>query len=156
MPVKNGTCFQHLKAGERSDSGGLFMRVTKTGSKLWRYACNFDSKQKVLALGQYPVTPLADARIKRDDARKRLAEGIDAFINRKETLWMDTVLTTGVFVAQNLRNCPSMGTLFGYMQDAIPHDSGALHFDPHRPKENFLSKSDQFCTNCIPDQLGGR
>ena len=24
------------------------------------------------------------------------------------------------------------------------------------PKENFLSKSDQFCTNCIPDQLGGR
>jgi len=37
-PVKNDTYFQHLKAGEkdykRSDSGGLFMRVTKTGSKL--------------------------------------------------------------------------------------------------------------------------
>jgi LuxR family transcriptional activator of conjugal transfer of Ti plasmids len=41
MPVKNDTYFRHLKAGEkdykRSDSGGLFMLVTKTGSKLWRY-----------------------------------------------------------------------------------------------------------------------
>ena len=68
MPVKNDTYFRHLKAGEkdykRSDSGGLFMLVTTTGSKLWRYAYNFDSKQKLLALGQYPVTSLADARIK--------------------------------------------------------------------------------------------
>jgi hypothetical protein len=80
MPVK--------KAGEkdykRSDSGGLFMLVTKTGSKLWRYAYNFDSKQKLLALGQYPVTSLADARVKRDDAKKLLAEGIDPSVNRKE------------------------------------------------------------------------
>ena len=47
MPVKNDTYFRHLKADEkdykRSDSGGLFMLVTKTGSKLWRYAYNFDS-----------------------------------------------------------------------------------------------------------------
>ena len=87
MPVKNDTYFRHLKAGEkdykRSDSGA-FMLVTKTGSKLWRYAYNFDSKQKLLALGQYPVTSLADARIKRDDAKKLLAEGIDPSINRKE------------------------------------------------------------------------
>src|SRR5882724_4348969 len=88
MPVKNDTYFRHLKAGEkdykRSDSGGLFMLVTRTGSKLWRYAYNFDSKQKLLALGQYPVTSLADARIKRDDAKKLLAEGIDPSVNRKE------------------------------------------------------------------------
>lgn len=88
MPVKNDTYFRHLKAGEkdykRSDGGGLFMLVTKTGSKLWRYAYNFDSKQKLLALGQYPVTSLADARIKRDDAKKLLAEGIDPSVNRKD------------------------------------------------------------------------
>lgn len=56
MPVKNDAYFRHPKAGEkdykRSDSGGLFMLVTKTGSKLWRYAYNFDSRQKLLALGQ--------------------------------------------------------------------------------------------------------
>ena len=68
----------------RSDSGGLFMLVTKTGSKLRRCAYSFDAKQKLLALGQYPVTSLADARIKRDDAKGLLAEGIDFSINRKE------------------------------------------------------------------------
>jgi len=86
MPVKNDTYFRHLKAGEkdykRSDSGGLFMLVTKTGSKLWRYAYNFDSKQKLLALGQYPITSLADARIKRDDAKKLYSQssGLAAFL----------------------------------------------------------------------------
>ena len=47
MPIKNDSYFRHLKAGEkdykRSDSGGLFMLVTKTGSKLWRYAYSFDA-----------------------------------------------------------------------------------------------------------------
>ncbi|WP_235977123.1 Arm DNA-binding domain-containing protein [Bradyrhizobium archetypum] len=60
------------------------MLVTKTGSKLWRYAYNFASKQKLLALGPYPVTSLADAHIKRDNAKKLLSEGIDPSVNRKE------------------------------------------------------------------------
>jgi len=29
--------------------------VTKTGSKLGRYAYNFDAKQKLLAIGQHPA-----------------------------------------------------------------------------------------------------
>jgi hypothetical protein len=88
MQVKNDTYFRHLKASEkdykRSDTGGLFMLVTTTGSKLWRFGYRFDAKQKLLALGQYPVTSLADARIKRDDAKKLLAEGIDPSADRKE------------------------------------------------------------------------
>ena len=88
MPAKNDTYFRHLKPGEKdyklSDSGGLFMLVTKNGSKLWRFGYRFDTKQKLLALGQYPVTSLADARIKRDAAKKLLAEGIDPSVERKE------------------------------------------------------------------------
>jgi hypothetical protein len=80
--------FSSLEPGEkdykRSDSGGLFMLVTTTGSKLWRFGYRFDATQKLLALGQYPVTSLADARIKRDDAKKLLAEGIDPSADRKE------------------------------------------------------------------------
>jgi hypothetical protein len=87
MPVKNDTYFRHLKAGEkdykRSDSGGLFMLVTKTGSKLWRYAYSFDGKQKLLALGQYPIVSLADARARRDDAKKLLGDGVDPSVERK-------------------------------------------------------------------------
>jgi integrase len=87
MPIKNDSYFRHLKAGEkdykRSDSGGLFMLVTKTGSKLWRYAYSFDAKQKLLAIGQYPLISLADARVKRDSAKKLLAEDIDPSVERK-------------------------------------------------------------------------
>ena len=87
MPVKNDTYFRHLKAAEkdykRSDGGGLFMLVTTTGSKLWRYAYNFDAKQKLLSMGQYPIVSLADARARRDDARKLLADGIDPSVERK-------------------------------------------------------------------------
>jgi Arm DNA-binding domain len=87
MPAKNDSYFRHLKAGEkdykRSDSGGLFMLVTKTGSKLWRYAYSFDDKQKLLAIGQYPIISLADARTKRDNAKKLLADGIDPSVERK-------------------------------------------------------------------------
>jgi integrase len=88
MPAKNDSYFRHLKPGEKdykqSDSGGLFMLVATSGSKLWRLSYRFDSKQKLLALGQYPTTSLADARIKRDNAKKLLAEGIDPSVDRKE------------------------------------------------------------------------
>ena len=60
MPAKNDTYFRHLKPGEKdyklSDSGGLFMLVTTNGSKLWCFSYRFDTKQKLLSLGQYPVT----------------------------------------------------------------------------------------------------
>jgi hypothetical protein len=86
-PIKNDSYFRHLKADEkdykRSDSGGLFMLVTKTGSKLWRYAYSFDAKQKLLAIGQYPLVSLADARTKRDNAKRLLADGIDPSVERK-------------------------------------------------------------------------
>lgn len=85
---KNDMYFRQLKPGEkdykRSDGGGLFMFVTTTGSKLWRFSYRFDAKQKLLALGQYPVISLVDARIKRDDAKKHLADGIDPSVERKE------------------------------------------------------------------------
>jgi hypothetical protein len=66
MPVKNDSHFRHLKPAEKdyklSDSGGLFMLVTKSGSKLWRYAYNFDAKQKLLAIGQYPRLSVSGSR----------------------------------------------------------------------------------------------
>jgi integrase len=87
MPAKNDTYFRHLKPSEkdykRSDSGGLYLLVTAAGSKLWRYSYRFDARQKLLAIGQYPVTSLADARVKRDNAKKLLAEGIDPSVERK-------------------------------------------------------------------------
>lgn len=60
-----------------SDGGGLYVLVTRTGSKLWRLKYRFDGKEKVLAFGAYPDTSLARARERRNDAKSLLADGID-------------------------------------------------------------------------------
>jgi len=87
MPARTETYFRNLKPAEKdfksSDSGGLYMLITKNGSKLWRLSYRFDGKQKLLAVGQYPVVTLADARTKRDAAKKLLADGVDPSEDRK-------------------------------------------------------------------------
>ncbi|WP_192384017.1 tyrosine-type recombinase/integrase [Mesorhizobium silamurunense] len=60
-----------------SDGGGLQLWVQPTGSRLWRLAYRFEGKQKLLALGGYPLISLAEARQARDDAKRLLLTGID-------------------------------------------------------------------------------
>lgn len=60
-----------------SDEKGLHLLVKENGSKLWRMSYRFDGKQKTLALGAYPDVSLSNARDKRDEARKLLANGQD-------------------------------------------------------------------------------
>ncbi|MFZ1546805.1 MAG: integrase arm-type DNA-binding domain-containing protein, partial [Candidatus Nitrotoga sp.] len=57
--------------------------VTPAGGKWWRFRSKFDNKEKLLSLGVYPDVGLKDARQRRDDARKLLADGIDPGENRK-------------------------------------------------------------------------
>jgi integrase len=66
-----------------SDGGGLYLLVTERGTKLWRLAYRFNSKQKSLAFGPYPEVTLANARQARDTARKVLANGGDPSFQRK-------------------------------------------------------------------------
>ncbi len=59
------------------DGGGLYLLVTPTGGKLWNLKYNFSGKEKKLSFGAYPAVSLADARQRRDDAKKLLANGQD-------------------------------------------------------------------------------
>ena len=59
------------------DGGGLFLMVTPSGGKLWRFKYRFDGKEKKLAFGSYPEISLQDARQRRHDARKLLANNVD-------------------------------------------------------------------------------
>ncbi|MBE2887243.1 tyrosine-type recombinase/integrase [Geobacter anodireducens] len=59
------------------DGGGLYLLVTRSGGKLWQFKYRFDGKEKKLAFGSYPEVSLADARGKRESARKSVASGID-------------------------------------------------------------------------------
>lgn len=59
------------------DGAGLFLLVTPSGGKLWRLKYRFGGREKLLTLGAYPQISLSDARQRREDARRLLANGID-------------------------------------------------------------------------------
>ncbi|MCA7901938.1 integrase arm-type DNA-binding domain-containing protein [Burkholderia cepacia] len=59
------------------DGGGLFLLVTPAGQRYWRLKYRSGGKEKLLALGVYPDVSLSAARKKRDDAREKLATGVD-------------------------------------------------------------------------------
>ncbi|MFL9826947.1 tyrosine-type recombinase/integrase [Rhodoplanes sp. SY1] len=75
-----------------SDGGGLYLLVAPTGAKLWRLAYRFAGRQKGLALGAYCTagTPsetlvgLAEARSRREAARRLLADGVDPAESRRQ------------------------------------------------------------------------
>ncbi len=87
MKVRNAK--PGTKPVKLSDSGGMYLLVsppgkkTPNGSKCWRLKYRFNGKEKVLALGTYPVISLGEARENRDVARKQLAKGIDPGEARK-------------------------------------------------------------------------
>ncbi|WP_226020072.1 tyrosine-type recombinase/integrase [Serratia symbiotica] len=60
-----------------TDGFGMFLRVTPKGSKYWQMAYRFEGKQKIFSIGVYPAVSLADARQRRDEAKRLLAQGID-------------------------------------------------------------------------------
>jgi len=59
------------------DGGGLYLLVKATGSKCWRLKYRIAGKEKLLAVGVYPDVSLSQARERRNDARKLLANGGD-------------------------------------------------------------------------------
>ena len=74
------TAVRNVKPTEKpykiSDEKGLYLLVSATG-KYWRYDFRFGGKRKTLAIGVYPSVSLANARDKRDGARKLLANDTD-------------------------------------------------------------------------------
>ncbi|MDC9623827.1 tyrosine-type recombinase/integrase [Xenorhabdus sp. XENO-7] len=66
-----------------ADGNGLSLLVETNGSKGWRYRYQFTGKTKMISLGIYPVVTLTEARAKRDEARKQVANGINPSEARK-------------------------------------------------------------------------
>ena len=86
MPLTDAA-IRTAKPGEKpyklADERGLFLLVNPNGAKWWRLKFRVEGKEKALSLGTYPDTSLKEARSKRDEARKQLAEGIDPSLQRK-------------------------------------------------------------------------
>lgn len=66
-----------------ADGEGMYLLVNKSGGKYWRLKYRINGKEKVLALGTYPTTSLLEAREKRLEAKKQLADGVDPSQEKK-------------------------------------------------------------------------
>src|SRR6202030_926144 len=66
-----------------SDGDGLHLLVKPGGSKLWRFRYRFADRENMLAFGAYPSVSLAEARSKREEARRLLADGKDPSVKKK-------------------------------------------------------------------------
>jgi hypothetical protein len=80
MPL-TATAARNAKSGKKPkrlyDSGGLYLEISPTGGRWWRFAYRFAGKRKLLSLGVSKDVPLATARKRRDEARTLLADGVD-------------------------------------------------------------------------------
>ncbi|BEO54274.1 integrase [Serratia marcescens] len=66
-----------------NDGQGLSLLINTDGSKGWRFRYRYAGKAKLMSFGTYPLVTLADAREKRGEARKQVANGIDPVAEKK-------------------------------------------------------------------------
>ena len=66
-----------VKPKKLADERGLYLLLTPSGGKWWRFKYRIAGKEKLLSLGTYPDVSLAKARDARDEARRQLADGTD-------------------------------------------------------------------------------
>lgn len=79
------------------DGGGLHLLVNPSGSRIWRLAYRFLGKPKQISFGPYPTGSRADARQKRDEAKKLLLDGQDPSTARKLEKVNATISTGNTF-----------------------------------------------------------
>jgi integrase len=75
---------KNAKPGRHSDGEGMYLLVTESGQKYWRFDYRFLGKYKTLALGVFPDTTLAMARSKRAEARTLLASDQDPSVAKRK------------------------------------------------------------------------
>ncbi|ASJ92020.1 tyrosine-type recombinase/integrase [Porphyrobacter sp. CACIAM 03H1] len=86
-----------------SDSEGLYLFVAKSGRRSWRLKYRFAGKERRLILGAYPELSLKEARDRKCDARKLLAEGRDPGLEAKKAAIARAMSASNTFevVARN-------------------------------------------------------
>lgn len=80
MPLSD-TAIRSAKPSDKPvrmfDGGGLYLEISPSGGKLWRMKYRFGGKEKRLSFGTYPEVSLREARERREEARKLLANDSD-------------------------------------------------------------------------------
>jgi integrase len=66
-----------------SDGGGMYLLVNPQGSMYWRLKYYFEGREKLLTLGVYPYVSLKQARSRRDEAKRAIADSVDPGAKRQ-------------------------------------------------------------------------
>jgi integrase len=66
-----------------ADGGGLYLEVTPSGGKHWRYRYRLNGKETIYTIGEYPGVTLEQARQKHREARQLVREGINPTQQKK-------------------------------------------------------------------------
>jgi integrase len=105
MPLSD-VQIRKLKRPEKTrrlfDGKGLYLELAPAGGRWWRFKYRFLGKEKRLSLGTYPEVSIAQARERRDEARKLVATGIDPGAQRKinRLIGLDRAANTFAVVAR--------------------------------------------------------
>src|SRR5690606_18356951 len=75
-----------------NDGGGLRIKITPSGNKIWEFFYTFNSKRRETTFKSYPIVSLENARNKRNEYLDLIAKEIDPiehFKNIKNSLALD-------------------------------------------------------------------
>jgi integrase len=70
------------KPGLYGDGNGLYLQISKFGTKAWLFRFMRDGSARKMGLGPLHTVSLADARQRAADARRKLLDGIDPIAHR--------------------------------------------------------------------------
>lgn len=79
------------------DFESLYLYITPSGTKSWRYDYQFNGKRKTLTIGKYPYISLSDARNEKELARHLLSKGKDPSFERKKSALLANVERDNTF-----------------------------------------------------------
>ena len=134
--------------GLHGDGDGLYLAVAKGGSKSWIYRYQLDGRRRDLGLGGYPAISLAQARIRRDEARRLVRlHGIDPLAVRQRQK-----VTTAAAVQANAEREQRAANTFNvvaenYIDQQAPGWSNRKHAQEWR---NTLSQHTYLYTGARP------
>lgn len=66
-----------------TDSARLYLLISVSGSKIWKWNYRLDDKDTTYTIGEYPLISLAEAKVLRDEARKIVMQGLHPLEHKK-------------------------------------------------------------------------
>ena len=130
------------KAGTINDGDGLTLIARPDGNGWWRLRYWLAGRENRLSLGTYPEVPLADARTRRDAARRQIGAGVDPSESRKVEKQAKAARAEAAALAD--AGLPGPGTFEHVARDWLLTIHGAKVSDGHADRTRIRFEQDAF------------